>query len=309
MALAMAAFAPPWIDAAIAQSGDAPPAVSASELRSQPRYVSGDRPEDAPAVVAAVSDGRSGRIVVEATVTPAGKLIDPVFVQPSGDTAIDQAVIAALSSWKLTPGRDKAGKPVAARAKFPFSVGGAKRLLGTQPEFPDAAKALGHNGKVVARGTIDAEGKLVDVRIEESSRSPLLDEAVLAALAAWQFRPTKDFAGQPRSQEVLLPFEFNQAAGGGDNYLAAIKTYRCAAFIKETDWWVGAHPEKKLSDYPLYKFIGGLQLITPELLGPPPPAGAKMSAGYLRHPAQWTNATSRCRAALDSTFLAEYRKG
>ncbi len=314
--MAMATLASPSlgaqpIDADAASSAGAvlAPLTNPAELRSQPRYISGDQPDEAPAALAAVADGRSGRVEVEATVTAAGRMQDIALVKPSGDVAVDEAVVTAVQGWKLSPGRDKDGRPVAVKAKFPFWIGaGFKRQTGAVPAFPDDAKALGHNGKVIARVTVNADGTLADIHIAESSRSPLLDVSVLAALATWRYAPVKNLVGQPDSLQIRLPFEFNQASGGGDNYLAGIKTYSCAAFLKESEWWVGAHPDKKLSDFPLYGFIRGLQLLTPELLGPQKP-GAKMSAGYIGHPAQWENATNRCRAAPSSTFLAEYRKG
>lgn len=283
--------------------------VDRGAVRSPPRYLSGKMPGADPVVAAAVADGRMGRLLAEATVGADGALSDIVLIEPSGDADIDRAAIAALQGWKLSPGRDAAGKPVAVRAKFPLPVGGLRRIEGANPEFPDAAKALGHNGKIVVRATIDAAGRIVEPHVEESTRSDLLDATTLAAMAAWRYAPPRDLAGRPLRREVRFEFEFNQAAGGGDNYLAGIRGYRCATFLREYDWWTSVHGGEKPARFPLSSYLRGMQLLVPEALGPPRPPGSKPTAGFMGHDTSWANAVARCRAAPDAIFIDEYRKG
>ena len=56
------------------------------------------------------------------------------------------------------------------------------------PEFPsEAAKAGAQKGKVTARMTLDAAGKVTNVEIVDSLPRRLFDRAVTRALADWRY--------------------------------------------------------------------------------------------------------------------------
>ncbi len=278
-----------------------------AELSVRPRFISGIQPDTAPAIIAAETQGRHGKLVLSAIVTPSGTLDAIELIEPSGSKDIDAAVIAALKTWKLSPALDKAGNKVATKAKFPFFVGrGPKRLTPFDPVMPEKAKALFHNGKVTVAGKIDREGKLIGVVVKGSSKSDLLDNAMLAALEGARFDKPKDLTGNPTTYDTAFSHQFSQAEGGTGSYLGGLKSYNCQAFVGETDWWVKVHPGTRQSEMEFYKFMGGVSFVAPEALG-----WGKVALTDLikRHPKAWDYALTECRKKPDSRFLEQYRKG
>jgi TonB family protein len=77
----------------------------------------------------------------------------------------------------------------------------------TLPDYPEAAQRAGLEGVVVLKATIDAQGRLQDLRVLRGV-DPLLDEAALAAVRQWRFRPaTRD--GKPVRVEYMLTLDFH----------------------------------------------------------------------------------------------------
>lgn len=79
----------------------------------------------------------------------------------------------------------------------------------TPPRYPTQAMAAGIEGTVLLKVLVDPNGKPVEVMIEHSSGSRLLDEAALRhVLAAWRFHPaTHD--GHAITAWALVPVRFN----------------------------------------------------------------------------------------------------
>lgn len=307
---ALAQVAPPTSAASVPAGA---PITDPTLLSARPRFLSGPDVADDPVVKAAVKTSGGGAVVrLTITVLRDGTARDAKITAGSGDAAVDAAILRATAAWKFAPARDKTGALVDAVTKAAVPLGSnPQKIAGTTPAFPEEAKQLGHNGKVVAKGRIDETGKLVDVSIAESSKSPLLDGAVLTALADWRFAVPKDLAGTPKATDVSLPFDFSQAEGSAQSYIGNLRFYRCDVFVRETDWWVSAHPDQPISRHQFYTFMAGVQLLVPEALGLPKanlgsPAGIKELS--TRHATAWSNAVTRCRASPQSTFLAEYRK-
>jgi TonB family protein len=303
---------PAWADAAPVP---APPLsvpanldglVPAGQLRSRPVFISGTAPDEAPEVLAAAKLGRFGKVVAQATVMADGSLADIVILEPSGAAPIDAAVVRALKTWNLSSPVDKAGVKVATRAKFPFALGHfPNRITGSEPAFPEAAKAAFHNGKVVISGRIDPDGQFVEAKVTKSSKSDLLDGAALAALAASRFERPIDLAGNPTSFDASFEYKFSQAEAGGGSYISGLKGYKCSTFIGETDWWTQANPGAKPSNQEFYTFMAGLAFIAPEALGWGKPG---LVEAMSRHPFAWQHALAECRTKPDSTFLEQYRQ-
>jgi protein TonB len=57
-----------------------------------------------------------------------------------------------------------------------------------QPVYPETSRKLGQEGAVVLEAIIASSGTVHEVRIA-SSRGPLLDEAAMAAVRQWRYRP------------------------------------------------------------------------------------------------------------------------
>ncbi len=77
-----------------------------------------------------------------------------------------------------------------------------RTLANQKPEYPDMAKRLGQQGKVVVRVHIDVEGRPSQAAVGQSSGHPLLDKAAVDAVSGWKFVPG-------RRNGVLEPMWFN----------------------------------------------------------------------------------------------------
>lgn len=147
------------------------------------------------------------------------------------------------------------------------------------------ARALGHHGNVIAKATVATDGSLKNIVIEQSSRSPMLDEAVLSVLAKWKVSPAKDANGNLIEVITKIPFSFE-----GDGTDLWLSKYRCDAFTRDFDWWKSANPDKNWEeDYWLYNVvIGARAAANPKGLM----AGLTTSAPDGR--ADWNNAIQQC---------------
>ena len=77
------------------------------------------------------------------------------------------------------------------------------------PDYPAAALRAGITGQVVLLVDIDAQGKVVNVRVEKSSRNRDLDRAAMDAPRRkhWHFHPGTE-KGVPVPSTVRVPVDF-----------------------------------------------------------------------------------------------------
>jgi protein TonB len=75
------------------------------------------------------------------------------------------------------------------------------------PEYPDAARKDGKEGRVLLRVLVDEEGKSKLVEISLSSGSRLLDQAAAAAIKHWRFFPAR-YGDSPTASWVKIPVDF-----------------------------------------------------------------------------------------------------
>jgi len=75
------------------------------------------------------------------------------------------------------------------------------------PVYPDAARRKNLQGAVIAEIRIDREGKVESARAAEGSGSPLLDDAALAAVRTWVYRPAT-LGGKPVPSVRRVRFVF-----------------------------------------------------------------------------------------------------
>ena len=264
-------------------------------------------PDSLPEVLEIERLGRSGRVVAEAIVTPAGTLSEITIQTSSGLPKLDAAIISALGTWQLSSPLDRTGAKVATRAKFPFAIGrGPKLLMGPAFGWPPGAREAFHNGKVTVTFTIGTGGLPADLKVTRSSGSALLDGALMAAVAASRYAVPTALDGTPAPFDATITWEFSQADDGAGSYISGLRQYSCKAFVGEQDWRAAALPAAQVNDTEFYNFMTGLALISPESLGWK--NGPLQNAGN-RHKLAWQNALERCRANPGSTFLAEYKQG
>jgi TonB family protein len=81
-----------------------------------------------------------------------------------------------------------------------------------KPHYPYVARRRGYEGIVVLKVLVMEDGRVGEIRIEESSGFEILDEAAIKSVRKWVFSPAKR-NGIPVSSWVKIPirFELNEA--------------------------------------------------------------------------------------------------
>jgi TonB family protein len=287
-------------------SGPAEP-LPASALGVRPQFRSGTMPDSLPEVLEVERLGRSGKVVAEATVTPAGTLADITILTSSGVPKLDAAIVMALSTWRLSSPLDKSGTKVSTRAKLPFAIGsGPARLSGPEFAWPPGAREAYHNGKVSVKFTIGTDGVPGDIKVSRPSGSSLLDGALVAAVEASRYAVPAALDGTPSPFNAAMTWDFSQANGGAGSYIEGMSKYTCRAFVGEQDWRANVVAPEKVNDIEFYYFMGGIVVLSAESLGW---KNVSIYEANSRHKQAWQHALERCRANPASTFIAEYKKG
>lgn len=143
--------------------------------------------------------GRTAETTLPAVATPApGALAGSMATNGAG------AAPGAGSGTSLQGGgADSRGK------------GDSKPLPAYQPEpvYPAFARRLGYEGRVVIQIQVMASGAVGVVNVERSSGYAMLDEAAMATVKRWRFRPAQR-GGQPVDATLLVPITFKLQGQG-----------------------------------------------------------------------------------------------
>ena len=75
------------------------------------------------------------------------------------------------------------------------------------PVYPKRSWELGQQGTVVLRALINKKSQLVKLEIASSSKYKLLDDAAIAAVKEWRFKP-EEYKGQVRKGWIKIPLRF-----------------------------------------------------------------------------------------------------
>jgi len=75
------------------------------------------------------------------------------------------------------------------------------------PEYPLTARAQRQTGQVMLAVSVNALGRVDQLRVVASSGHPLLDQAALSAVRQWRFKPAEK-SGQPVATTVQVPIRF-----------------------------------------------------------------------------------------------------
>jgi len=75
------------------------------------------------------------------------------------------------------------------------------------PQYPLDAACNGSGGTSTLKVTVGVAGTPTDVSVFHGSGMPSLDEAAVAAVKAWKFKPATR-AGQPFAQTINVPVNF-----------------------------------------------------------------------------------------------------
>lgn len=79
------------------------------------------------------------------------------------------------------------------------------------PVYPMAARGAAREGRTILLVTVGADGECADVRIEETSGTPSLDEAAVAAVRRWRFTSARH-AGKAIEATIRVPVAFKLTA-------------------------------------------------------------------------------------------------
>lgn len=76
------------------------------------------------------------------------------------------------------------------------------------PRYPPQALRQRQQGKVILRVLVGEDGSAVEVTVQKSSGSRLLDQAAIEAVKTWKFNPGSK-GGKPAQGYALVPIDFN----------------------------------------------------------------------------------------------------
>ena len=111
-----------------------------------------------------------------------------------------------LAAQKAENARRKAAAARAAAKKRIVSK--PSGISQPEPKYPTAARRAGQQGTVTLSFTVGTSGKVTSVRIAKSSGHSLLDNAALAAIRRWRFKPARNALGEAVSYSYTLPVPF-----------------------------------------------------------------------------------------------------
>ena len=83
------------------------------------------------------------------------------------------------------------GAPAPSSAGRPTQMAVPDYLSNPKPNYPAADRAAGHQGRVILRVRVSAEGRPESVSLLQSSGYSGLDQSALDAVRHWKFRPAR----------------------------------------------------------------------------------------------------------------------
>ncbi len=125
-------------------------------------------------------------VVAPATIgVESGVIFEPGDVATGGIESIAGTIDVGQITVDAPP-------PVAATRSGPVVIGGnikaPTRTRYVPPQYPELARSVKVEGVVIIEAIIGSDGKVEQARVLRSK--PLLDEAALAAVRAWEYTPT-----------------------------------------------------------------------------------------------------------------------
>src|SRR3546814_935893 len=164
---------------------------------------------------AAVRAGIEGTVILIIDVDATGNVVDVSVERSSRNRDLDRAAIAAARQWRFTPS-DVHGPKAPAPPRPPAPPAPPQNISASvdissknmnPPRYPPAAVRAGIEGTVILIIDVDANGNVVDVSVERSSRNRDLDRAAIAAARKWRFNPSV-VNGQKAAGRVRVPVDF-----------------------------------------------------------------------------------------------------
>ncbi|MFM5918436.1 MAG: energy transducer TonB [Novosphingobium sp.] len=216
------------------------------------------------------------------------------------------AALLALCVAQFAHAQDTVAAPIGGQQPKPIPVRvkvAPKLLSGGDPVYPAEALAQGHQGTVLVSLLIGTDGAIKDTQLVSSSRSAILDKAVLDSLAGAKFSPAIDAAGNPTEVRAKMPFEFRRWVS--DDQSRSLATYKCAEFTLDNSWWRTAWADTPGKKPELYSMLVGLAFV---MQTSPKDAGSlkKMLANSEK---DWASAEKACADHPESLVVDHLKQG
>lgn len=132
----------------------------------------------------------------------------PLLTAPQGPAETSVPPAPALLPRPAEAPAERAASPTPAPSReAPPRRFGAGYLNNPPPPYPALARRLKLQGTVMLRVTVSREGAARAVEVDESSGSPLLDQAAAQAVRNWRFTPAR-LGDVPVEEAVRVPVSF-----------------------------------------------------------------------------------------------------
>ncbi|NEX59826.1 energy transducer TonB [Noviherbaspirillum galbum] len=129
----------------------------------------------------------------------------PAAPSAASGTAIDNRAANAAASPSASAYSTPSAPSAPAQPKTVSS--GIEYIQPPRPEYPNGARRLGEEGKVMLRVLVNERGVAERIEIQKSSGSPRLDEAARQAVLRAVFKPYAE-DGKPVPMYALVPIAF-----------------------------------------------------------------------------------------------------
>ncbi len=138
----------------------------------------------------------------------------PVANQQPRRRSVSTKVRGGKARATRAPARERqaAALPGARTGAYSPPRAGGGGSVNRPPVYPRRARRLGWQGRVVVRVRVDARGRVVAVRLGDSSGHGILDRAALDAVRGWRFAPARRGA-IPVAAWVDVPIRFRLTGG------------------------------------------------------------------------------------------------
>lgn len=170
-------------------------------------------------------------------------------------------------------------------------MGGKPPKLLEAPEEPDieALYSQGIQGEIHISGYVGADGRMHDIAVVKSSRSPELDAVARSLVEGSRFTPATDAAGEPVATRVTYPVNLWKDSLTNPAFLKK----SCGQFVVDADWFAQAFPEVKREKYRGWTLANGMLIVGS--------ANQKIEVSKLP---DFTSVYERCKAHPERKFFA-----
>ena len=146
----------------------------------------------------------SGRLLEEARqATRRGDLVTAQSFVANARRLGANSVNAAAIEREIAAARDNTGRS----ADGTISAGRLERIRYVPPDYPMEARQRGLSGNVELIFTVNSDGKVSDVSVENSTPPQIFDAAAIEAVRKWRYRPYER-DGRAVDQRVKLNLRF-----------------------------------------------------------------------------------------------------